>query len=119
MLSYNCLKLKYLFPFYVSYFQLVHTNQELFEKHICNQVTTIYEKYDGAVPQLSSETEVCIRCPSLSAMFNSLYSSMNQELFEKNLCNENNHYEKYNNFHCAKEAITCNHQFSTFHCQQR
>ena len=31
-------------------------------------------------------------------MFNPLYSSMNQELFEKHLCNQNSHDEKYGRF---------------------
>jgi len=28
-------------------------------------------------------------------MFTALHSSMNQELFEKHLCNQSSHYEKY------------------------
>jgi len=36
------------------------TNQELFEKYICNQ-SSHYEKYDGV--QLSSETEISISFP--------------------------------------------------------
>jgi len=42
-------------------FTMLHssTNQELFEKYVCNQ-SSHYEKYDGAVPQLLSETEVFI-----------------------------------------------------------
>jgi len=35
-----------------------------------------------------------IHCPSLSAVFNLLHSSTNQELFEKHLCNKSSHYEK-------------------------
>jgi len=31
-------------------------------------------------------------------MFNSLNSSSNQELFEKHLCNQGSHYEKYRQF---------------------
>ena len=31
-------------------------------------------------------------------MFNPLHSSTNQELFEKHLCNQNSHYEKYGRF---------------------
>jgi len=50
------------------------------------------------VPHLSSETEVSINCLSLSAMFDSLHSSTNQELFEKHLCNKSSHYEKYRRF---------------------
>jgi len=39
-----------------------------------------------------------IHCPSLSATFDSLYSSTNQELFEKHLCSQGSHYEKYGQF---------------------
>ena len=31
-------------------------------------------------------------------MFDSLHSSTNEELFEKHLCDKNNHYEKYGQF---------------------
>jgi len=61
-----------------------------------------------------------IHYPSLSAMFDLLHSSMNQGLFEKRLCNKSSHYEKYGRFLVMqKEAIACNHQINTFHCQQR
>jgi len=43
---------------------------------------------------------------------------VNKELFEKNLCNQSSHYEKYGQLRYAKEAITCNHQINAFHCQQ-
>ena len=36
-----------------------------------------------------------IHSPSLLAVFDSLRSSTNQELFEKHLCNKRSHYEKY------------------------
>ena len=39
-----------------------------------------------------------IHCPSLLAMFNFLYTSMNQELFEEHLCNKGSHYEGYGRF---------------------
>ena len=32
-------------------------------------------------------------------MFNQLHSSMNQEPFEKHLCNQNSHYENTDDFH--------------------
>jgi len=35
---------------------------------------------------------------SVPVMFNTLYSSMNQWLFEKNLYNQSNHYENYGQF---------------------
>ena len=35
---------------------------------------------------------------SLLAMFNPLHSNTNQELFEKHLCNQNNHYENMDDF---------------------
>jgi len=39
-----------------------------------------------------------IHYPSLSAVFDSLHSSTNQELFEKHLCNKSSCYEKYGRF---------------------
>ena len=39
-----------------------------------------------------------IHCHSLSAMFDSLHSNMNQEVFEKHLGNKSSHYEKYGRF---------------------
>jgi len=42
-----------------------------------------------------SESEVYIHYGSLSAMFTLLHSSMNQGLFEKYICNQSSHYEKY------------------------
>ena len=35
----------------------------------------------------------------------SQYCNMNQELFEKHLCNQSSHYEKYRQFPFWKEAI--------------
>jgi len=46
-------------------------------------------------------------CASVLAMFNMLYSSMNQQLFEKTLCNQSSHYENYGRFLLQIEAITC------------
>jgi len=39
---------------------------------------------------------------------------MNQQLFEKLLCNQINHYERYGQFPLRKEVITCYHQSDTF-----
>ena len=39
---------------------------------------------------------------SLSAMFNSLHSSVNQHLLEKLLCNQGSHYERYRRFLLSK-----------------
>jgi len=39
-----------------------------------------------------------IHCPSLSAMFDSLHSSTNQELLETHLHNKSSHYENYGRF---------------------
>ena len=61
------------------------------------------------MPQLSSKTKV-----SISILYQCVQLSTNQE----HLCNQGCHYEKYK-FHYAKEAIICNHQINTFHCQQR
>ena len=51
---------------------LLHSsmNQKLFEMYVCNQSNN-YEKYDGSMPQFSSETEV-----SLSAMFMQLNAQL-------------------------------------------
>ena len=60
-----------------------------------------------------------VHLASLSAMYVQLIcSSMNQELFEKYLCNQCSHYENMDDFHYAKEAITCYHQLHPFCCQQ-
>jgi len=40
-------------------------------------------------------------------MFDSLYSSKNQELFEKHLCNKSNHYEKYRRFLVTQRKPSC------------
>jgi len=48
-----------------------------------------------------------IHCPSLSAMFNSLHSSTNQEIFEKHLCNKSSHYEKYRQFLITQRKPLC------------
>jgi len=78
-------------------FTLLHsTNQELFEKHVCNH-SSHYEKYDGAM-RPSYHLKPKYPLPSLSAMFDLLPSSTNQELFEKHLCNKSSHYEKYRQF---------------------
>ena len=76
-------------------FTLLHssTNQELFEKYICNQ-SSYYKKYNGAA------------CPSYRLKlkyplpFSVSYVRLvtNQELFEKHLCNKSSHYEKYGQF---------------------
>jgi len=38
-------------------------------------------------------------------MFNPLYSTTNQQLFEKILCNQSSHYENYRQFLLQMEAI--------------
>ena len=46
--------------------------------------------------RLKSEVSITLRCQL--RMFNPLYSSTNQELFEKHPYNQNFHYEKYGQF---------------------
>ena len=46
------------------------------------------------MPQLSSETEVSIAL-LFSVSYVQLHSGMDQELFEKHLCNQGSHYEKW------------------------
>ena len=80
-----------------------------------------YRKKWCRVPQLYqlSSEKWSIHYALLSAMFNPLHSSTNQELIEKHLCNQNSHYEKYGRFLLWREVITCYHQIDTFRCQQR
>ena len=56
-----------------------------------------YKIYNGAV-RPSYRLKLKYPLPFLSAMFDLLHSSMNQELFEKHLCNKSSHYEKYRQF---------------------
>ena len=48
-----------------------------------------------------------VHCPSLSSMFNSMHSSMNQELFEKHLCNQGSHYLLCKGSHHVQPANQC------------
>jgi len=84
-------------------FTLLHssTNQELFEKHVCNH-SSHYEKYDDAAHLSYPLKPKYIHCTSLSAMFDSLHSSTNQVVFEKHLCNKSSHYENANDFSLRK-----------------
>jgi len=43
----------------------------------------------------------------LPAFFNPLNSSTNLQLFKKNFCNQNSHYENYGRFLLQMEAIVC------------
>jgi len=62
-----------------------------------------------------------IHCPFLSAMFDSLHSSTNQELFEKHLSNKSSHHEKYRRFLFMqrKPSRATIKLTSVIHCQQR
>jgi len=48
-----------------------------------------------------------IHWPSLSAIFDSLHSSTNQELFEKLFCDKSSHYEKYGRFLVMQGNPSC------------
>jgi len=73
-------------------------NQELFKKYVCNQ-SNHYEKINtDSVARPSYHLKLKYPLPSLSSMFNLLHSSTNQELFQKHLCNQSSHYEKYAQF---------------------
>ena len=80
-------------------FKLLHskTNQELYEKHLCNE-SSHYEKVPCTpccAHQLSSE-KWGIHYTSLSTMFNLLHGNMNQELPKNHLCK---YYAKYRRCH--------------------
>ena len=92
------------------------SNQELFEKHLCN-LRIPKERDDIACPSyikyhLKSEVSITLRCQLCS-------TSYTAELFEKHLYNQSSHYEKYGQFPLRRKAITCYRQIDTFHCQQR
>ena len=115
-------KVKYPLHFVVSYFQPV--NQQFGSRSVRKaplQSMHTKRKKRCRVPQLYQlSSEKCsIHYTSLSAMFNPLHSSTNQELFEKHLCNQSSHYEKYGRFLFQREAIMCYCQIDTFRCQQR
>ena len=93
-------------------------NQELFKKAPLQPVHTERNGAASQLYQLSSE-KWSIHYASFLAMFNPLHSSMNQELLEKYVCNQNSHYDKYQQFPLRREAITCYRQIDTFRCQQR
>ena len=93
-----------------------YKNQYSYSKKSCNLTKKCSMVGDliastGKLLQLFNILENYI---SLSAMFNSLHSCMNQELFEKHLCNQGNHYKNVNNFCYPIETITNNHQINTF-----
>ena len=71
----------------------------------------------ATVERLKSEVSIMLFWQLCSTR--PLHSISNQELFEKHLCNQNSHYEKYGQFLLQREAITCYHQINTFCCQQR
>ena len=92
-------KVKYPLRFIVSFVQPI-SDHELIEKHLCNPCIQ-KERFGATHPSYISyhlKSEVRINYASLSAMFNPLHSSTNQELFKKHLCNQNSHYEKYGRF---------------------
>ena len=70
-------------------FNLLHsiTNQELFEKHLCNP--RIPKEIVPHAPVISINV-LKVKYPLyfIVSLFNPLHSSMNQELFEKHLCNK-------------------------------
>ena len=81
------------------------------------KVATMRNMMVPRVPQLSSETEVSI------ALFCQLCSTCYTAVRIKKCLKSTSvlkiaTMKNMNNFRYAKEAITCNHQINTFHCQQ-
>ena len=74
------------------------SNQELFKKHLCNPCIPKKEMVPRAPSYYQLSEKWSIHYASLSAMFNPLHSSTNQELFEKHLCYQNSHYENTDDF---------------------
>jgi len=94
--------MKYPLWFFVCYVYHVtqQTNQELLEKYVCIKVATMKSADSAARPSyhLKLKYRYPFRFSVSYSMFNSLHSILNQELFEKNLCNQVSHYEKYEQF---------------------
>jgi len=91
------------------------TNQELFEKYVCNQ-SNHYENTMGLRAHLSSETEVLI------AFLCQLFSTRYRVVRIKNCLKSTSvikvaTMKNMDDFRYAKEAITCNRQINAFHCQ--
>ena len=104
--------------------QLCSTCYTAFRIKNCSKSTSTihtYRKKLNRMPQLYqlSSEKGSIHYLSLSAMFNPLCNSTNQELFEKHFCNQNTYHDKYGRFPLWREAITWYRQIDTFRCQQR
>ena len=97
--------MKYSLRFIVSYVQPVTQH---FGSRIAPLQSTHTERNGAVHPNIyyRLKSEVSTDYASLSAMFNRLHSSTNQELFEKHLCNQNSHYEKYGRFPLRGGATT-------------
>ena len=86
----------------------------------CSKSTSAYHTYQKKwhhTPQLYQllSEKWRIHYASVLAMFNPLYSNTNRELFEKHLCNQSSHYEKYGWFPFRREAyhvLPLNRHFS-------
>ena len=81
--------LNYIWEWSIHYYYVNPITQQ----YESNQVATMKNKVGPCAPVIVWSWS--IRCPSLSAIFDSLDSNTNQELFEKYLCNHGSHYEKY------------------------
>ena len=68
--------------------------------------------------RLKSEVSITLHCQI--CMFNPLHSIMNQELFEKHLCNPSIHYVKnMDNFCYEGKPSRATAKSTPFFCQQR
>jgi len=86
------LQLRILNSLYISYLSFLQNNNIILTgepMHCIKKVMVLHPNYNY---QLSSY-------PSLSAIFNQLHNSMNQELFKMYLCNQHSHFENADDFH--------------------
>ena len=58
----------------------------------------------GTNHRLKSES-IMLRCQLCSTCYTALQINTNQELFEKHLCNQSSHYEKYRQFPLHRETM--------------
>ena len=97
-------------------FTLLHssTNQKLFEKYLCNQnlaTKSHYKNTNGALHHsyfLKLKYPLILLCQVCSTCYTAVQI---KNCFEKNLCYQGSHKEKYG-------ATICNHQINTIHGQQ-
>ena len=112
MVLHISIRVKYPLWLFVCYVHPVTQQYKLFEKHACNQGNH-YERYDGAV-----RPSYCLKLKyPLPSSVSYVYTAVRIKNCLKSTSVAT--MKNMDNFHWAKEAMTCNHQINAFHHQQR